>query len=192
MPDANPQNVTALLLRWGAGDRAALDTLLASLYGELRRLADAYLRREAPGHVLQPTALVHEAWIRLANHDQLTFDHRRQFFGLAAKVMRNVLVDHARAAGADKRGGGVHLTTLSDQIGGPATRSVDLLALDDALARLSAMNPRQARVIELRYFGGLEIAETAEALDVSTATVSRDQRVAEAWLGHVLSGDASA
>lgn len=192
MPHANPHDVTTLLLRWGAGDRGALDALLQTLYGELRRLADAYLRREAAGHVLQPTALVHEAWLRLANHDQLSFDHRRQFFGLAAKVMRNVLVDHARAAGADKRGGGVHLTTLSDHVGASNSRSVDLLALDEALAQLSTMNPRQARVIELRYFGGLEIAETAEALEISTATVSRDQRIAEAWLGHVLSGGAPA
>ena len=180
-------DVTQLLARWAEGDRAALDALMPVVYAELRKIADAYLRRERTGHTLQPTALVHEAWLRLARQDQPSFDHRKQFFALAAQVMRRILVDHARSVNADKRGGGGVKTTLDDGIGAEPSRVVELLALDEALQRLADVSPRQAQVIELRYFGGLNVEEMADVLGVSPATISRDQKVAEAWLGHVLS-----
>jgi RNA polymerase sigma factor (TIGR02999 family) len=182
---ADGGDVTELLARWAGGDRAALDAVMTAVYGELRRIADAYLHRERSGHTLQPTALVHEAWIRLSRQADRHFEHRKQFFGLAAQVMRRILVDHARAAKADKRGGGAVATTLGAAEGG-AERLVDVLALDQALDQLAAVNARQARVIELRYLAGLNLEEMAEVLGVSPATVSRDQKVAEAWLGHAL------
>lgn len=177
-------DVTQLLSRWADGDRGALDDLMAVVYGELRRIAVGYLHRERTGHTLQPTALVHEAWIRLTRQANPQFEHRKQFFGLAAQVMRRVLVDHARALKSDKRGGGT-MTTLS-AVGGVVPPVVDLLALDEALERLARVSARQARVIELRYFAGLNLEEMADVLGVSAATVSRDQKVAEAWLGHTL------
>ena len=181
--------VTQLLAMWADGDRAALDQLMPVVYAELRKIAGGYVHRERGGHTLQPTALVHEAWLRLVKQERPAFDHRRQFFGLAAQVMRRVLVDHARAAKADKRGGGLPAEPLVD-IQMPDARPTDLLALDQALTRLARHNARQARVIELRYFGGLNVEEMAETLGVSPATISRDQKVAEAWLGHELA-DAS-
>jgi len=183
-------DVTQLLVRWEGGDRSALDALMPIVYGELRQIADAYLRRERSDHTLQPTALVHEAWLRLVRQDQKQFDHRKQFYGLAAQVMRRILVDHARSAQADKRGGGQHLTTLTDGMAESASQVVELLALDEALTNLGRLSPRQAQVIELRYFGGLNVDEIADLLNVSPATVSRDQRSAEAWLSHTMSGTA--
>jgi RNA polymerase sigma factor (TIGR02999 family) len=182
--------VTQLLVRWAGGDRAALDALMPIVYGELRQIADAYLRRERADHTLQPTALVHEAWLRLVRQDQKHFDHRKQFYGLAAQVMRRILVDHARAAKADKRGGGVRITTLTDGMADATSQVVELLALDEALTSLGRVSPRQAQVIELRYFGGLNVDEVADMLNVSPATVSRDQRTAEAWLSHTMSKSA--
>jgi RNA polymerase sigma factor (TIGR02999 family) len=182
--------VTTLLARWSSGDRDALDALMPVVYGELRKIADAYLRRERPGHTLQPTALVHEAWLRLVTQDQPDFAHRRQFFALAAQMMRRILVDHARRAAALKRGGSaitVPLDEARDQGGAPA---LELLALDQALDRLAALSARQARVIELRYFGGLNVEEAADVLSVSPATISRDQKMAEAWLSHAMYGGA--
>jgi RNA polymerase sigma factor (TIGR02999 family) len=180
-------------VRWAGGDRSALDALMPIVYGELRQIADAYLRRERSDHTLQPTALVHEAWLRLVRQDQKHFEHRKQFYGLAAQVMRRILVDHARAAKADKRGGGARLTTLTDGVAEAGSPVVDLLALDEALTSLGRVSPRQAQVIELRYFGGLNVDEIADVLNVSAATVSRDQRSAEAWLSHTMSkGDQSA
>lgn len=181
-----PGDVTQLLSMWAGGDRAALDTLMGVVYGELRQIAGGYLHREHEGHTLQPTALVHEAWMRLVNQHRPSFEHRKQFFGLAAQVMRRVLVDHARAAKAGKRGGGMPMAVLNDADGKHDTRIVDLLALDQALGQLARMHARQARVVELRYFGGLNVDEMAELLGVSAATVSRDQKVAEAWLTHRL------
>lgn len=179
--------VTELLARWADGDRAALDAMMPIVYAELRRIADAYLRRERSGHTLQPTALVHEAWMRLVRQEHPSIAHRRHFFALAAQVMRRILVDHARASQTQKRGGEVAMTTLDDTVraatqGDPA----ELLALDVALSDLSRVDARQAQVIELKYFGGLTIDELAGVLGVSAATISRDQRAAEAWLGHVL------
>ena len=157
------------------------------VYGELRQIADAYLRRERADHTLQPTALVHEAWLRLVRQDQKHFEHRKQFYGLAAQVMRRILVDHARAAKADKRGGGMPIASLTDAAVDSTMQVVEFLALDEALTSLGRVSPRQAQVIELRYFGGLNVEEIADVLNVSAATVSRDQRSAEAWLSHTMS-----
>ena len=181
--------VTHLLARWADGDRAALDALTPIVYGELRKIADAFLRRERSGHTLQPTALVHEAWLRLMKQDQPSFDHRKQFYALAAQMMRRILVDHARAVNAEKRGGGAANKTGLDpdhavDIG--AGRIVEFLALDQALTQLARVSARQAQVIELRYFAGLNLEEISGLLGVSPATISRDQRSAEAWLSHVM------
>lgn len=187
-------DVTRLLQRWSAGDRAALDDLVPIVYAELRRIAEGYFSRERSSHTLQPTALIHEAWMRMARQQKPVFDHRRQFYALAAQMMRRILVDHARATGAEKRGGDRARTTLDTAlgvaVGGGAPPLVDLLALDQALTRLAAVSPRQARVIELRYFAGLGVEDLAEILEVSPATISRDQRVAEAWLGQAMAGGA--
>jgi RNA polymerase sigma factor (TIGR02999 family) len=175
------RDVTHLLERWAGGEPDALDTLMPVVYGELRKIADAYLRRERTGHTLQPTALVHEAWLRLVKTDNPSFAHRRQFFALAAQMMRRILVDHARGVKASKRGGGAAKATLA-AVPGAADRTLELIALDEALEQLARVSPRQARVIDLRYFGGLGVEEMADVLGVSAATVSRDQKTAEAWL----------
>ena len=191
MADSDQGDVTQLLARWAGGDQAALDALMPVVYAELRRIADAYLRRERGNHTLQPTALVHEAWLRLVKQDGGQFDHRKQFYALAAQVMRRILVDHARAANADKRGGGATNLALDESAVARAAPIVELLALDEALDQLAAASPRQARVIELRYFGGLSVEETAEVLGVSAPTVSRDQQAAEAWLAQAMSNPPS-
>ena len=180
--------VTQLLTQWAEGDRAALDALMPIVYGELRKIADAFLRRERGGHTLQPTALVHEAWLRLMKQDQPSFDHRKQFYAFAAQVMRRILVDHARAVNAEKRGGGSDMTTLDQDhaIDIGAGRIVEFLALDQALTQLARVSARQAQVIELRYFAGLNLEEISGLLGVSPATISRDQRSAEAWLSHAM------
>ena len=183
-----PGQVTSLLHRWADGDRDALDRLMPIVYSELRRIADGYFRRERSSHTLQPTALIHEAWMRMARQGQPSFEHRKQFFALAAQVMRRILVDPARAARADKRGGDLVRTDLAVDVGAVRPVVDDLLALDEALEQLAGVSPRQARVIELRYFGGLNLDELAELLDVSPATVSRDQKIAEAWLGQAMAG----
>lgn len=182
---------TELLLAWEAGDPAALDALLPALYGELRAQAARALRRESPGHTLQITDLVHEAYLRLVDQRRVRWQNRAQFLGVAAECMRRVLVDHARVRGAAKRGGGELAVTLTDVAGpdGPASEdaAVDVLALDDALGRLAALDARQARVVELRYFGGLGIDETAAVLGVSPKTVKREWAVARLWLRRELS-----
>jgi RNA polymerase sigma factor (TIGR02999 family) len=183
--DAPPSaNVTQLLAAWGAGDREALDALLPAVYVELRRQARRALQREAAGHTLQPTALVHEAYLRLVDQRPARFESRSQFFGVAARCMRQVLVDAARTRQAAKRGGGAQAVTLSDvdAAGAAAERDVDVIALDEALQRLAAIDPDQARLVELRYFAGLTLDETAAALGVSAATVSREWSVARRWL----------
>ncbi len=182
-------DVTTLLARWSDGDRDALDELVPLVYGELRHNAGAYLRRERDGHTLQPTALVHETWLRLVRQAHPSFEHRRQFYALAAQVMRRILIDHARATRADKRGGDQTRVACPSDIGTDAPAFEDLLSLDAALARLATANARQAQVIELRYFGGLNVEEAAGVLGVSPATVSRDQKVAEAWLGQAMADD---
>jgi len=178
--------ITQLLVRWAEGDRAALDALTPVVYSELRQIAEGYLRRERGGHTLQPTALVNEAWLRLAKPAQLSFANRKQFFGLAAQVMRQVLVDYARGASAAKRGGGEASLQLTGLEIGASTDLDRFLALDQAIDRLAAFSPRQARIIELRYFAGLKLEEMADLLGVSPATISREQTSAEAWLCRAL------
>jgi RNA polymerase sigma factor (TIGR02999 family) len=183
MTIANRGEITQLLVRWSEGDRAALDLLTPVIYRELRKIAEAHLRNERNGHTLQPTALVNEAWLRLAKPNSLTFHNRKQFFGLAAHVMRQVLVDYARGTRAAKRGGADRPRPLDGVEVGAANDLDRFLVLNEAIERLSAFSPRQARVIELRYFAGLTVEEMAELLDVSPATVTREQKSAEAWLG---------
>lgn len=180
-------DVTQLLAQWADGDEAALDALMPVVYAELRKIADGYLRRERGDHTLQPTALVHEAWLRLVKQESGQFDHRKQFYALAAQVMRRILVDHARSTNAEKRGGGAARMTLDESAVAVGTPIVELIALNEALDQLAGVSPRQARVIELRYFGGLNVEEMADLLDVSPATISRDQKTAEAWLAHAMS-----
>ena len=189
-----PGSVTAGLIAWGAGDAAALDALLPSVYAELRRQAQRALRREGAGHTLQPTALVHEAYLRLAEQERGQWRNRAQFFGVAAQLMRRILVDHARARHAAKRGGaGRTCVTLADDhahaVEAVQEPALDILALHDALTRLAVLDAQQARVVELRYFGGLTIEETASTLDISPATVKREWAVSRAWLRRELRRD---
>ena len=181
-------DVTGLLIAWSEGDSAALDALLPVVYAELRRQARRALRREDAGHTLQPTALVHEAYLKLVDQRPSRWEGRAQFYGVAARCMRQVLVDAARTRRAAKRGGGAHPITLSDVEGlaaapaGAEASGDDVLALDAALARLAALDPHQARLVELRYFAGLTLDDTAATLGISPATVSREWTVARRWL----------
>jgi RNA polymerase sigma factor (TIGR02999 family) len=191
MPNpSRAHDVTELLLSWGQGDTAALDRLVPLLYDDLRRVARRHLRRERPGHSLQPTALVHEVFLRLVDVDRMTLKSRTHFFALSARLMRQILVDHARRQQAGKRGGGAPVISLNEAAGAAApasTPSVDVLALDEALDALSSFDVQQCRVVELRFFAGLNIRETADALGVSTATVEREWAMAKAWLHQRLS-----
>ena len=174
-------DVTRLLEAAGGGDRQALEQLYEQVYGELRKMANSGMRRERDGHTLQPTALVNEAFIRL-NPGDSAWENRRHFFGAAAQAMRRILVDHARQKQAEKRGDGLERITLSDlDIGAPET-DLDVLAVNDALDRLAAEDPRLAEMVNLRFFAGMSIADTAQALDMSPATVKRDWVFARAWL----------
>jgi RNA polymerase sigma factor (TIGR02999 family) len=175
-------DVTGLLQRWQAGDGEALDCLLPVVYDELRRVARARLRDERPGHTLQATALVHEAYLRLTALGHSTPQNRTHFFAVAARLMRQILVDHARKKRARKRGGGATVITLHDVAPAPEIALVDILALDEALDELTALDARVCRVVELKFFAGLSMDETAQALKVSTATVERDWTVGKAWL----------
>ena len=180
--------VTGLLLSWRQGDATALDRLVPLVYDELRRVARGHLRREAPGHALQATALVHEVFLRLVDTDRTTLQSRTHFFAMSARLMRQILVDHARRQRADKRGGGATVISLEEAFPAAAqTSSVDVLALDEALDALSSFDARQCRVVELRFFAGLNIPEAADALGVSTATVEREWALAKAWLHRRLS-----
>ena len=176
------QNVTELLVKWSGGDKAALDELIPLVYDELRKLAANYLRRNAEAQTLQATALVHEAYVRLADQKRTSMEHRAQFFGLAAKVMRDILVDHARKRLAAKRGGRQLRLSLTEAERFGRQPEVELLALDDALQELAATNPQHSRVVELRFFGGLTIEETAEVMSLSHATTERYWSFARAWL----------
>jgi len=183
-------DVTDLLLTWRQGDAAALDRLVPLVYDELRRVARRHLRGESPGHALQATALVHEVYLRLVDLDRMTLTNRAHFFGVAATLMRQILVDHARRQRADKRGGGVTVLSLEEAPPAAWTSSVDVLALDQALDALAAIDARQCRVVELRFFAGLTIDEAAIALGISSATVEREWAVAKAWLFRRLSPSA--
>jgi RNA polymerase sigma factor (TIGR02999 family) len=169
-------------------ERQSLDSLLPLVYKELRRLAAGYLRREKPGQTLQPTALVHEAYLRLMKDRPDRWQNRAHFCAIAAHSMRQILIERARARGAAKRGGARHRVTLDDAFAAGENRSIDLLALDEALERLATMDPEQARLVELRFFGGLTVEETAEAMDISPATVKRHWTIAKAWLTRELEG----
>lgn len=180
--DGTRAEVTQLLQQWSNGHEEALDRLLPQVHDELRRLAASYLRRERPDHTLQPTALVNEAFLKLVDQRAARWQNRAHFFGIAAQAMRRILVDYARAHAADKRGGAMRKVPLEDAgLAGPAV-DVDLLALDEALTRLAALDRQQSRIVELRYFGGLTMEETAEVMRISPATVGREWRVAKAWL----------
>lgn len=185
----SPNVVATLVERARQGDEQALATLMPLVYDELRRLAAGYLRRERPGQTLQATALVHEVYIRLLQDSQLAWQNRAHFFGIAARSMRQILVERARARRADKRGGERVRVTLDPGLVAAAPRSFDLEVLDDALTRLAALDADLARVVEVRFFGGLSIEETAEALGVSPATVKRRWNLAKAWLMRDLESD---
>jgi len=188
-----PQDVTRLLQDWSNGDARALEALMPLVYGELHRLASRYLSRERPGHTLQSTALVHEAYLRLIGQRDVRWQNRSHFFGVAAQMIRRILVDHARAHQAAKRGAGAVKLSLDEALAASENQpDLDLLALDDALNRLAEIDPQQGRIVELRYFAGLSIEETAEVLHISPATVKRDWVMAKAWLFREITGAAAA
>ena len=174
--------VTRLLQQWSSGQEQALDRLMPQVHAELRKLAARYLRKERASHTLQPTALVNEAFLKLVDQRSVKWQNRAHFFGIAAQAMRRILVDHARAHGAGKRGGGDRRVSLDDVLAISGTVDIDVLALDEALTRLAAIDPQQSRIVELRYFGGLTMEETAEVMQISPATVGREWRMAKAWL----------
>ncbi len=170
-----------MLRAWGAGDRVALDHLIPIVYGELHRLAGRYMKGERPGHSLQTTALVNEAYMRLVDYKSMKWQNRAHFFAVSAQLMRRILVDHARRHNL-KRGGGVHHVSLDDTAIVGGERDADLVALDDAMTALAQLDPRKVQVVEMRFFGGLSVEETADVLQVSAVTVMRDWSTAKAWL----------
>jgi RNA polymerase sigma-70 factor, ECF subfamily len=183
MNDETPMDVTLILQEWGAGDKDAHDRLMPFVYNELRRLARHYLQNERADHTLQPTALVHEAYLRLIDQRRVNWQNRAHFYGVAAQLMRRILVDHARAHSAEKRGGGLANVELDEAGSFPQQqKGIDLIALDEALERLTKFDKRKSRVVEMRFFGGLSEEEIAEVLQVSTKTVIRDWQMAKLWL----------
>jgi RNA polymerase sigma-70 factor (ECF subfamily) len=177
-----PSEITKLLKAWGGGDQAALDRLAPLVYGELRQMAHRYMRRENPGNSLQTTALVHEAYLKLAGVDGMDWNDRAHFFAVSAQMMRRILVDAARMRAADKRGGALARVDLNESVDGMEDRSAELVALDDALDALAAVDARKAQVVEMRFFGGLSVAETSAVLKISEPSVLRDWKLARAWL----------
>jgi RNA polymerase sigma factor (TIGR02999 family) len=177
-----PSEITRLLEDWSRGDRQALDTLMPLVHDELHRLARGYLARERPGHTLQATALVNEAYLRLVGEREMQWQSRAHFIGVAAQLMRFILVDHCRRKQYRKRGGGAARVTFDENLQVTTERGEELMALDQALTKLAQQDERKSRIAELRYFGGLSVEETAEALSVSVATVMRDWRLTRAWL----------
>jgi len=188
MPPVSSPDITRLLLAWGRGEQDALEKLYPLVYGELRRLAHGYMRREQPGHILETSALVNEAYLRLVESPKVRVQNRTQFFALSAQLMRRILVDFARARRSLKRGGEVSCLWLDYAPRVSAESSPDLVALDDGLNALAEVDPRKSQVVELRFFGGLSVEETAEALKISPDTVTRDWKLAKAWLRRELSG----
>ncbi len=182
-----PEEVSQLLLDWSNGDQAALDKVMPVVYQELRRLAHHYMRKERAGHTLQTTALVNEAYLRLADYKKMRWQSRAHFFAVAAQVMRRILVDKARSKKFAKRGGGAHQISLDETAIVSAGRSAEVIAVDEALTDLESWDPRKGRIVELRFFGGLSIEETAEVLKVSPTTVQREWRSAKAWLHRAIS-----
>ena len=184
MSNPAPPDVTELLCRWSAGDADAPEQLMPLVYQELRTLARQYLQRERGDHTLQPTALVHEAYLRMVDQSRMQWQNRAQFFGVAAQLMRRILVDHARAHVAAKRGGQAEHISLDEVQISPEARAAELLDLDEALMELAIIDVRKSRVVELRFFGGLSVDETAEVMGVNAAMVRRDWTVAKTWLHH--------
>lgn len=182
MSDASSPNVTKLLVAWGQGDQQAFNSLMPQVQEELHRIAAHYMAAERPGHDLQATALINEAYLRLVDWKDIQWADRAHFFGMAANMMRRVLVDHARRRDRAKRGGEAIHVSLIEAAHVATPESADVLALDEALQRLEALDPRKSRIVEMRFFGGLSLEETAEALNVSVATVRRDWSLARAWL----------
>ena len=183
------ENITELLVGYSRGDKEALDKLMPVVYDELRRQAARYLRREQAGHTLQTTALIHEAYVRLVDQRNVQWQNRAHFFGIAAQMMRRILVDHARTKKRVKRGGSGVKVSLADVAVPVKEQDLDVVALDEALTRLAAIDEQQSRVVELRFFSGLTVEETAEVMGISPATVKRDWSMAKAWLHRELIGD---
>ena len=183
------QTVTQLLVSWGEGDKAALDELMPAVYDELRRLAKNHLNRERPGHTLQTTALVHEAYLRLVDQKAVNWQNRAQFFGIAAQMMRRILINHAKERQAKKRQGYATKVSLDEAVSFFEKREVDLMALDEALNDLAALDPQQTQIVELRFFGGLTIDEVAEVLSISPATIKREWDSAKLWLRRRLTSE---
>ena len=178
----SPGTITRLLVDWRDGDKAALDRLVPLVYRELRRLAGYYMRRQRAHHTLQTSALINEAYLRLIDHKNMRWENRAHFYAVAAQAMRRILVDHARSRGYAKRGGGALKVSFDEAAIGAEERGAELIALDDALQDLAELDPRKSQVVELRYFGGLSVEETAEVIGVSSVTVMREWRSAKGWL----------
>jgi RNA polymerase sigma factor (TIGR02999 family) len=190
MGRSSSADITQLLVAWSAGDRAAAEPLISAVYAELKRLARYQLARER-GHTLQPTALVHEAYMKLVDQRSVDWQNRAHFFAIAAQLMRRIVLRRARRRATAKRGGGIADLNIDDALIPAAERPLDLIALDDALTRLAAMDARQSQVVELRYFGGLNVEETAAVLGLSAGTVKREWRSAKAWLHKELTGSSA-
>lgn len=187
MPDLSPQEVTQLLADWGNGDRSALDKLFPLVHAELRRIAQRQMKQERAGHTLQATALVNEAYLKLVGQQASPWQNRAHFFAVCAQVMRHILIDHARAHARDKRGGGALQVSLNEVALVAEDRGPFFLALDEALRLLETLDPQKGKIVELRYFGGLSIEETAEVLDISPRTVRREWQRSKAWLYRMIS-----
>lgn len=183
----SPKSITELLIEWREGDVTALDRLMPLVYEELRRLARYYMRRERPGHTLQTGALVNEAYLRLVEHKGMRWQNRAHFYAVASQAMRRILVDHARAHHYAKRGGGNQLLELDEAAAVSQRQAAELVDLDDALTDLAVIDPRKSQIVEMRYFGGMSVEETAEVLGVSSVTVMREWRTAKAWLLRAIS-----
>ena len=187
MPTMSPQEVTQLLADWGQGDKSAFDKLFPLVQGELRRIARRQMSHEQPGHTLQATALVNEAYLKLVGQEGFEWRNRAHFYAVCAQVMRHILIDHARFHARDKRGGGAVQVSLEDALLVAEDRNEELIALDEALRFLEQVDPQKGKIVELRYFGGLSLEETAEVLDISPRTVRREWRRSKAWLYRLIS-----
>ena len=187
--ESAPDGVTQLLINWRNGDKAALDQLTPLVYEELRRLARGFMGKERPNHTLQTSALINEAFLKLVDQDETNWQNRAHFFAVAAQIMRHILVDHARSYGYEKRGAGAQRVELDDAKVFSEERAGELVALDEALTDLATVDPRKSRIVELRFFGGLNIDETAEVMELSPTTVQREWRAAKAWLQRFIKGE---
>lgn len=186
---AASEGITQLLINWRNGDTAALDQLMPIVYEELRRLARGFMGKERNNHTLQTSALINEAYLKLVDQDETNWQNRAHFFAVAAQIMRHILVDHARSYGYEKRGAGAHHVGLDDTKVFSEERAGELVALDEALTKLAAVDPRKSRLVELRFFGGLNIDETADVMELSPTTVQREWRAAKAWLQRFIKGE---